>query len=147
MAGVRAAVRRAAAFVDRWHWAILALAAPLLLFPSPARTPVLIVVPCLWLAAWLSGREPLPRTPFNVALLALCLTVLVSLYATYDIAVSLPKVAGMVLGIGAFYAVVRVSQPLRGWWLSLAAFLVIGVGIVNYRPYDATGFHLKGCHL
>ncbi len=42
----------------------------------------------------------------------LTLTVLVSLYATYDIAVSLPKIAGMVLGIGAFYAVARAGDRL-----------------------------------
>jgi putative inorganic carbon (HCO3(-)) transporter len=57
--------------------------------------------------------------------------VLVSLYATYDIAVSLPKIAGMVLGIGAFYVVARAGDRVTGWWWSLAAFLGAGVGIAG----------------
>ena len=64
-------------------------------------------------------------------MLLLTLMVLVSLYATYDIAVSLPKIAGMVLGIGAFYAVARLGDRVTGWWWSLAAFLGAGVGIAG----------------
>jgi len=60
----------------------LALGAPLLLFPSPSRTPALLVVPGLWIMAWLTRRESLPRTPLNGTLLLLSLMVLVSLYAT-----------------------------------------------------------------
>ncbi len=127
----KAAVRRTAAFIDHWHWALLALAAPWLLFPSPSRVPVLLIVPGLWLVAWLAGHPPVPRTPLNGALLLLSVMVLVSLYATYDIAISLPKIAGMALGIGAFYAVVRLGQRPRGWWLSFLAFLTVGVGIAG----------------
>ncbi len=131
MLNLQTAVRRAAVFLDRWHWALLALAAPFLLFPAPGRSLALLVVPGLWVVAWLAGREPLPRTPFNGALLLLSLAVLVSLYATYDIAVSLPKVAGMVLGLGVFYAVVRVGQRPRGWWLCGLVFVTAGVGVAG----------------
>jgi len=63
MLNLQTAVRRAAVFLDRWHWALLALAAPFLLFPSPSRSLALFVVPGLWLVAWLAGREPLLRAP------------------------------------------------------------------------------------
>ena len=132
MLNLQTAVRRAAVFLDRWHWVWLILAAPFLLFPSPSRTPALLVVPGLWIIAWLTRRESLPRTPLNGTLLLLSLMVLVSLYATYSIAVSLPKVAGMVLGLGAFYAIVRSGQSPRGWCLSLCAFLAIGVGMAGF---------------
>jgi len=42
---LKVAVRWATAFIDRWHWAALILAAPFMLFPSPARSPALLVVP------------------------------------------------------------------------------------------------------
>jgi putative inorganic carbon (HCO3(-)) transporter len=54
---------------------------------------------------------------------------LVSLYATYDIAVSLPKICGVVLGLGVFFAVVRSSRRASAWWLSLALFLGGTLGI------------------
>lgn len=53
------------------------------------------------IAAWLVTGQPFVRTPINGAL-PLLIMVLVSLYATYDVAVSLPRIAGLVLGVGIF---------------------------------------------
>jgi len=128
---LRTAACRTAAFFDCWHWIFLILAAPLLLFPSPARTPALLVISGLWIITWLTRREPLTCTPFNGPLLLLSVMVLVSLYATYDIAVSLPKIAGMVLGIGVFYAFAREGRHPRGWWLCCWVFMGIGIGIAG----------------
>src|SRR3990172_5688060 len=122
-------VRKTAIFCDRWHWVLLALAAPFLLFPSPNRMLVLFVVPGLWIIAWLAGREPLSHTPLNAALLLMFVMVLVSLWATYDITVSLPKISGIVLGLGIFHAFAREGQVPRGWWLGFLLFLGIGLGI------------------
>ena len=129
---LKVAVRWATAFIDRWHWAALILAAPFMLFPSPARSPALLVVPGLWIVAWLVRRAPLPSTPFDGTMLVLGLMVLVSLYATYSVTVSLPKVAGMMLGLGAFYAIVRSGQSPRGWWVSFWFFLAIGVSMAGF---------------
>jgi len=131
MLNLKAAVRQTAAFLDRWHWVLLALGAPLLLFPSPGRSPALLIVPAVWIVAWVAGREPLPRTPLNGTLLLLSLMVLVSTYATYDMAISLPKISGMVLAIGVFYAVAREGQRPGGWWLSFLAFLGMGLGVAG----------------
>jgi putative inorganic carbon (HCO3(-)) transporter len=124
-----AAVRKMAAFVDRWQWAILLLASPWLLFPKPERSLVILVVPALWIIAGLAGRGLLPSTPLNGSLIVMALMVLVSLYATYDIAVSLPKVAGLALGLGAFFAAARLGhQPI--WWLRIfMGFVALGVVI------------------
>jgi putative inorganic carbon (HCO3(-)) transporter len=124
-------IRRAAAFLDRWHWVWLALAAPFLMFPSPDRSLALLVVPVLWTMAWIAGRGPLPRTPLNRALLLLNGMVLVSLYATYDVTVSLPKIGGMVLAAGVFYAVAREARRPGGWWPSFLAFLGMGLGVAG----------------
>lgn len=121
-------------FIDRFHWLWLALASPLLLFPSPKRSPVLLVVPSLWLVDYLTNRYSpsktktayFPITPLNVSLLMMILMVLVSLWATYDIAFSLEKISGTVLGLGVFFAVKRLGKDVFGWLLSLAAILTGG---------------------
>jgi ABC-type sugar transport system permease subunit len=68
----------------------------------------------------------------------------VSLYATFDIGFSLPKVAGLIFGIGVFYAVVewsasrsRFAWALAGYLLlggALAAVGLLGAGWVNKVP-------------
>ena len=116
-------------FVDRWYWVLLLLAAPVLLFPSPQRAWVMLVVPLGWLVAWLATGRPLPVTPLIGSLLLLYVMVLVSLYATYNVAVSLPKISGMVLGIAAFFIIARTGQRTTGWWISLVIFLGIGFAI------------------
>jgi putative inorganic carbon (HCO3(-)) transporter len=101
------------------------------------------VVPGLWIVAWLAGHEPLPRSPINAALLLMFCMVLVSLWATYDIAVSLPKICGMVLGVGAFFVVVREAERPRGWTLSLLVFLGIGLGIAALGVFGTSWFSSK----
>jgi O-antigen ligase len=95
------------------QWALLLLAAPFLLFPTPQRSLALLAVPVLWVIAWAVSRKPLPITPLNLPILLMLIMVLVSLYATYDVAFSLPKLAGMVLGVGMYFAFVRASEAAR----------------------------------
>jgi putative inorganic carbon (hco3(-)) transporter len=135
---------------DRLHWLWLALCAPFLLFISPTRLPALLVVPGLWLLHWFiviwerkrkdkdisirergsrSGSSSFPLTPLNVSLLLMSIMVFVSLWVTFDASFSLPKISGVVLGLGIFYAVVRECRSPRGWWLCLMLFLAIGLGI------------------
>jgi putative inorganic carbon (HCO3(-)) transporter len=122
-------LKKIAVFLDRWSWLWLALAAPLLLFPSPKRTPALLIVPALWLLAWIVHRKPLTRTPLNGTLLVLSLMVLVSTWATYDLTVSLPKISGMVLAMGVYFAAARAGKRITGWWWGMLLFLMMGGGV------------------
>jgi len=79
--------------------------------------------------AFAQDRSPISLTPLNAALLLMALMVLVSEWATFDLAYSLPKISGMVLGLGVFFAVAREGERVRGWWSSLLAFLGVGLGI------------------
>lgn len=97
--------------------------------PTASYSPVLLVVPALWALAWVAGEQPLPRTPLNAALLLLSLMVLVSLYATYDLSISVGKVGGVVLGIAVFFATARAGRGPRGWWVGLLALLILGAGV------------------
>ena len=71
--------------------------------------------------------------------LLLLLMVLVSLYATFDIELSFSKIAGVVLGIAAFYtAVAYAREHTGGVWRVLAFVLLAGavmaaIGFLNVR--------------
>jgi putative inorganic carbon (hco3(-)) transporter len=105
---------------------ILILISPTLLFPTPARLLVLLVVPVVWLCARHVNGHLVPPTPLNATLLLLLVMVGVSLLVTFDVRFSLGKVAGVVLGALVFWAVSRwVTTP---WRLAAAtmAFLLCG---------------------
>jgi putative inorganic carbon (HCO3(-)) transporter len=129
---ISSALSRLAGLVDRWHWAFLIVATPFLLFPSPRTAPALLILPVVWIAGLVARRVPLPRTPLNLALLLLVVMLLVSEWATFDLLFSLPKITGVILGIAAFFAIVRVGGTSSGWWLSLLAFLGAGVFISGF---------------
>jgi putative inorganic carbon (HCO3(-)) transporter len=116
-----------------------------MLFPTQERTPALLVVPLIWLVRWVANRVPLtldgkeqvagdmepliPVTPLNGSILLLMSMVLVSTWATYDLRVSLPKISGMVLAVGTYFAVVREARGKVGWWRVLGVFFVCGLGV------------------
>jgi len=105
----------------------------------------MLVVPAIWLLHWFVGRahldekgtdrtglaagSPLPLTALNGPILLLMFMVLVSIWATYDLRVSLPKISGMVLGVGAYFAAVREARGKTGWWRVLGVYLASGLGI------------------
>jgi putative inorganic carbon (HCO3(-)) transporter len=105
---------------------LLALAAPLLLFPGGLRSLALLALPAIWIGNRIFTGHFVPRTPYDVVILVLLVMVLVSLYATYDIGTGLPKIAGVLLGVSVFYAVVNAAHTLRRLqWISIAALLCI----------------------
>jgi len=120
------------AILDRWGWLLLLAASPFLLFPVPSRVWALLVVPLMFGARLASRSNHDRRTPLDLSILLLAVMVLVSLYATYDIAVSLPKIAGMVLGVGVFYETVMYCQrSLAHLKKGVGLFLLLGSGFAG----------------
>jgi len=90
------------------------------------RVPFLLIVPLFWVIAWTVRGEPIPQTPMNTALFLLVFMVLVSLFATFDISYSLPKVSGVIFGVAFFFAVVRWLISSERLWLGLQIYLIAG---------------------
>ena len=127
--GLARAAVPVALVLSRYEGLVLLVVAPLLLFPSPVRTPALLAIPALWICRRVALGHLIPRTPLEVPLLLLMLMVLVSLYATFDIAFSLPKITGMLLGLAVYYALVEAAADRRRWALALGGFILAGVGV------------------
>ena len=111
------------------RWLLLALAAPFLLFPSPETVWALLIVPGLGIIFFLAENRPVPRTPLNSAILLLAVMLLVSTGVTYDLALSLPKITGLILGIEIFFCYVSYGTTPRGWIACLVIFLLTGLGV------------------
>lgn len=110
----------------------LVAVAPFLLFPGGWRTLALLGVPAWWGVRWWRRGHLVSPTPLDLPILLLLVQVLVSLWATADPAWSLPKVAGVVLGVAVYYAVAEVvAFGGAGLAWASAAFLVIGVGVAG----------------
>ncbi len=123
-------LRRFCAFVTRWEWLLLLGLAPLFILIRPAWSPILLLLPLFWGCRRLGTGRFVPPTPLDGALLLLLLMVLVSLYATYDVAVSLSKIAGLLLGACLYFAVVAAAGSSRlRLNLVVAALLVAGLGV------------------
>ncbi len=118
-------------WIDRYCWILLVLAIPFLLFPSPKRSLALLALPVIWLIGWLASGKPLPRTSLNPALLLMAFMVLVSLWATYDMNISLGKVCGVMLGIAVLFVFAHQGTSKLNWLVCLGVFLLGGLGIAG----------------
>ena len=115
-----------------WVWlelVLLCAVTPLLLFPGGWRTFALLALPLIWIGNRLMTGHFVRRTPFDVVILVLLVMVLVSLYATYAVAISLPAISGTLLGISVFYWVAQAAHPPRTWWLIVTGMVAVGVAL------------------
>ena len=129
--------------MDRLLLALTLAVAPVLLFPLEFQFPIVAVtVPLLWLVRWpISGRL-LPATPLNLPLAILGLSVLVSVFTTPDLHLSLQKLAGTVLGFLLFFVLVAFlsgENRLRVAVLVFAAcgtlLALLGLVITRWKPF------------
>lgn len=115
--------------IDSFGWFILLAATPFFLMIQPEYSWILLLLPLTWLISVLAKRQPVPSTPMNLALLVISIQVLISLYATYDIAVSLQKVTGVIWGMAVFFALVRFGNKRIGILISTFIFILGSAGI------------------
>jgi putative inorganic carbon (HCO3(-)) transporter len=122
-------IKRMAEWIVRLELPILAILTPLLLFPNARQSLALLGIPLIWIARKIARGRYVRRTPLDWAIALLMLMVLVSLYATFDIVISLPKIAGIVLGVAVFYGLVELDSR----WLrpAVIGYLVGGVGLAT----------------
>lgn len=117
----------------RWEWLLYLLLFLLLLLHPGLHSLVLLLIPLLWLVRKISAGHFFPRTPLDVTILALSIALLISLYAVFDITLSFPKIAGLIMGISLFYAGVQFTQLYdHGRWYLLGFVLFAGTGMAIF---------------
>ncbi|MFN2168429.1 MAG: O-antigen ligase family protein [Anaerolineae bacterium] len=127
------ALRSVARWLGSLEPGVVALAAPLLLFPTlrPGWTAAALgALALVWLAGWLGTGQPFPRSPLNVALLLLALTLPVGVWASTAPDLTLPKLTGLLLGLAAFRALVNGAGSPRSLDWATAVYLAVGLGLV-----------------
>ncbi len=96
----------------------------------------LAVLGFLWVVRWwMTGRLTL-ATPMDMPIIGILIMLPVSLYASTDWSLSLPKIYGVILGVAIFYAIVnaidtilKLNLAITG--LILLSMIVSGLGLVG----------------
>ena len=89
----------------------------------------LLGIPLIWLASWLIRGFPVSRSPLNIPIGLIAGLTCLSLLITPDLTLSLPKAAGLLLGLAFFYAVLDLGDsPARIKFL-VGALIIVGFGI------------------
>ncbi|UCC54752.1 MAG: O-antigen ligase family protein [Anaerolineaceae bacterium] len=123
-------MRRLARIVINWEWLFLLLLLPILLFPTGWRGLVLLIIPLLWILRKFAIGHFVPPTPFDTTVLVMMATILISLAAVFDINLSFPKIAGLILGIAYFYGGVQhARQNHEGEYHLLSLIFIAGTGM------------------
>ncbi len=115
--------------IDQFGWLILLLCAPVFLFMQSRQSWLLLILPVLWLISLIAHQKVLPLTPLNGILLLFSVQILISLYATYDISISLPKISSLVFSIALFFALVKFSSGKKSILVTVLLFGIAGSAI------------------
>lgn len=100
---------------------LVVLITPIMLFPTPARLVLALLIPLTWVCHWHRGGRLIPTTALNTSIFVLLIMTSISLFATFDVAFSLGKVSGLVLGVLLFWAITR--------WITTSDRLSVGVAM------------------
>lgn len=111
-----------------WQWVIFLLISPFLLFPTEKRSVMLVLIP-IFLGLGLVLRRKQSITPLNPPIFFLSLMMLVSTWATYDLSVSFPNIAGLILGIGFFFAFFYAISSRKSLQFPFIAFSAASLGV------------------
>jgi putative inorganic carbon (HCO3(-)) transporter len=113
------------------EWVCLLLVTPLLLFATPTRAPLLLVIPALWgLRRLILGRF-VPCTPADLPILVLMVMGGVGFCVSPDPRWSQMKIDALLLGVGFLYATVDLLEPVdRLRWVS-AGVIVLGLAFLS----------------
>lgn len=104
---------------------LLAVMAPLFVFPKPDWVWLFLVFPLIWIVRWVAGRGGdgvvRVRTVIDTAVLILCIQLLLSTLRSGGMLAGLPKIVGILYGILVFYGLVRT--------LRTDSLIKVGIGV------------------
>jgi putative inorganic carbon (HCO3(-)) transporter len=97
-------------WIDWLQLLLIALLAPLFLFPTMKYVGLFLIVPAVWIWRWLDKKNILERTSLDWPIFILIIQVFATCLIVPDLAFSLPKIAGILFGIAFFYSIVALLK-------------------------------------
>jgi len=119
------------------------VATPFLLFPSQLSVAALVLLVVPWVLRWKVQGRPTVRTPMDVPLLCLLLTVPVAVWVSPLPQESLRKLLGIVLGAAYFLGVANTARSRRWIWRWEAVLVAAGVLISLLALFGTDWAHYK----
>ena len=116
-----------------WEWALIMFIAPLLIFPTQfpyVTVGALLLLLAVWAGEWWGRGLPKLHTPLAWPWALLGVMVLVGAWASAVPDVTLPKLAGIALGMVTLRAVLLGIHAPHHLWRGLGIFVLAGVGLV-----------------
>jgi len=107
----------------------VAALAPFFIFPALDRTWILLIVGVWFVFKWKVSGRFLKRTVVDWAVFVLLFQVFISTLGADDLALSVPKIAGVVYGVLVFYTVVEFVNSKKRLQMGIVVFLVGGIVI------------------
>lgn len=108
---------------------VLAVVAPLLLFPTAISPAALALLLSTYAFRWATNKGSSRFTPVDFPILGLLLSLAASLWASTDLSMSLPKVYALLLGIGVFYTITRNVNSSASSRNTAIIILLVGLAI------------------
>lgn len=124
-------VKAAARWVADYELLFLLAAMPFLIFPGRFTRAALVLIAVLWLCRWAAYGSITRRTPLDIPILGLLMMLPVTLYASADWSLTLPKLYGILLGVALFYGIVNTAQSEARLWLMVSLFILAGLGMAG----------------
>ncbi len=112
---------------------LLVFLSPLLVLARRDFAVVFLIIPILWILRWRVQGRLTERTPLDWPIALLLAMVAVGALVSADVDRSMPKIAGILFGVGVFYAVINGVHSERDIaWVALGLILVGGaIGLVG----------------
>jgi len=133
-------LRNSLAWLADWQVVPIGILASILVFPDWFPTTLvalaLLAIPCLWVLHRLARGRFFTRTPVDVPLLILLLTLPVGLWASALPELTVPHLVKCLIAVAFFYAVVNTlttsrKVELAGWMVLAGTVLVSGLSLLG----------------
>jgi len=107
---------------------LIGLIAPFFLFPSMKYVWVLFIIPGIWICRWIVKKYFFERTALDWAVFVLFIYVFATCVIVPDLDFSLPKIAGVLLGLAVFYSIVALLKSKK--LIKLGVIVFLGGGFI-----------------
>lgn len=114
-------------WIDWLHIVLIGISMPFLLFPSSKFIWIILILPLPWFLRWKFKKYFFERTPLDWPIFILLIQVFLTCLIVQELSFSLPKIAGIILGIVTYYSITSLLNSENLIRVGVITFLCGGV--------------------